>query len=514
MILSYSKLKVPIFFYLSLPAFLFLAFFLRLSVAIPCIAAYGLMLCFALRKDQTQKKMEKKITVSGVTLFILFLVVLLWTFLGGLNGHWFQTSDWDCRNAIFMDLITHRWPVRYQNGSALVYYIGHWLPEAAAAKLFLRFGGLELAWSIGQNLLWLWTSVGLYFLLLLLLIYHEVKNKKQILLVVLLLIFFSGMDIIGTILTGRLGEFFSPNELHLEWWSGRYQFSSITTCVYWVFNQSVIPWLAVMCFLHEKTPKNYVFLGIACLSCGPFPMVGLTVLMLVRGIEYLVEETGAEKYNWKKRILELFSPGNLLGCFVVLPVYILYYACNIATSQTMARESSGGMLERTIQQFSDNFIKSLICFVAFFVLEAGIYLVLIYRERKNDPLYYAVFVSLLLIPHFQIGLSMDFCMRVSIPALFLLMVYCGEYLLHHLNSLKKPWGPEKIRTLLIAACLLIGAVTPCVEIGRGVYHVITEQTIELAYDPIYSFENEPVTYNFSTEFPDKTVFFKYIGKNI
>ena len=41
MTLSYSKLKTPIFLYLSLPAFLFLAFFLRLSVAIPCVAAYG-----------------------------------------------------------------------------------------------------------------------------------------------------------------------------------------------------------------------------------------------------------------------------------------------------------------------------------------------------------------------------------------------------------------------------------------------------------------------------------------
>ena len=517
MTLSYSKLKTPIFLYLSLPAFLFLAFFLRLSVAIPCVAAYGLMLYFALRKDRTLPKAEKTIKVSGVTLAVLFLVILLWTFLGGLNGHWFQTSDWDCRNAIFRDLITHRWPVRYQNGSALVYYVGHWLPMAGVAKIFLHFGGLELAWSVGQNLLWLWTAAGLYFLLLLLLVYHEVKDRKQILLVVLLLIFFSGMDIVGTVLTGRLGEFFSPNELHLEWWSARYQFSSITTCVYWVFNQSVIPWLTVMCFLHEKTPKNYVFLGIACLSCGPFPMVGLVVLMLVRGMEYLVTVLKAKDHVGKKRAWELLFPSNLLGCITVLPVYLLYYTCNTATSQTVAQDSVGifiGMLERTIQQFSENFIKSLVCFAAFFVLEVGVYLVLVYREHKRDPLYYAVFVSLLLIPHFQIGLSMDFCMRVSIPALFLLMVYCGEYLLHHLNNLKKPWSPEKIRTLLLAACLLVGAVTPCVEIGRGVYHVIAERTTELAYDVIYSFENEPVMYNFSTEFPDKTLFFRYLGKGV
>ena len=151
--LRYSKLKVPIFLYISLPAFLFLAFFLRLTAAVPCIAAYAAVLCFALRKDPEAAGAEKQITVPARTLTVLFLLVLLWTFLGGLNGHWFQTSDWDCRNAIFRDLITHDWPVRYQNGSALVYYIGHWLPAAGLAKLLLPLGGLDLAWHcrVGQG---------------------------------------------------------------------------------------------------------------------------------------------------------------------------------------------------------------------------------------------------------------------------------------------------------------------------------------------------------------------------
>ena len=507
MTLRYSKLKLPVFLYLSLPIFLFLAFFLRLTVAVPCIAAYAAVLCFALRKDLKAEKAEKQINVPVRTLVLLFLLVLLWTFLGGLNGHWFQTTDWDCRNAIFRDLITHDWPVRYQNGSALVYYIGHWLPAAGLAKLFLPLGGLDLAWAVGQNLLWLWTAVGIYFVLLLLLTYHGIQGKKQLWLVVLLFMFFSGMDIVGAVLTRHMHFLFSPEVLHLEWWASRYQFSSITTCIYWVFNQSVIPWLTVACFLQERTPRNYIFLCIACLSCGPFPLVGLAVLMLVRGIEYLVQ--GVRNHAVGQSIRELLLPGNLLGVVTVVPVYLAYYVCNNATSGTA---EEGGILSTTIQWFSENFAGSLLYFLVFFVLDVGVYLVLVYRDQKRNPLYYTVFVSLLLIPHFRVGLSYDFCMRVSIPGIFLLMVFCGEALLKHLDELKQPKFSQKAQTLLLVVCLLIGAATPCVEIGRGFYHVLTEHTTELACDPIYSFENESVTYNFSTEFPEETFFFQRLAR--
>ena len=70
------------------------------------------------------------------TILLVFAFSLLWTYLGGMNGYYYQSTDWDCRNAIYFDLIQYKWPVTYdQNGAALVYYIGHWLPPAALAKL-------------------------------------------------------------------------------------------------------------------------------------------------------------------------------------------------------------------------------------------------------------------------------------------------------------------------------------------------------------------------------------------
>ena len=515
MSLSYSRLKAVVFAYISLPVFLFLTFFLRISIALPSIAVYGAMLYFALRSERREE--EKKIELSTRIMFLLFLAVLAWTFLGGLNGHWFQTTDWDCRNAIFRDLITHTWPVRYANGSALVYYIGHWLPVAAISKIVLRLGGLDMAWAVGQNLLWLWTAVGVYLVLLLLLVYHEVKTSKQVLLVALLFVFFSGMDLIGAIATKHIGNLLSPEVMHLEWWTSHYQFSSLTTCIYWVFNQTVVPWLTVICFLFERTPANYIFLFVACLACGPFPAVGLAALMFARGIEYLVQ--GLRTYASRKYFAKLLYPGNLLGTLTIVPIYLVYYGCNNATNDMTAYRAEGiaalqnvSFVEKSLQWFAENFKVSVIYFAIFFVLEAGLYLILLYCDKKSDVLYYAVWVSLLLFPHFHIGKYIDFCMRVSIPALFVLMVFCGEAILRYCEERKKSGHIKRMQIRVLVVCLLIGAATPCVEIGRGFYHVAKEKTTALSYDPIYSFETQPVMYNFSTEFPDKTIFFQYLAR--
>lgn len=515
--LSYSKLKFPVFAYISLPVFLFLAFYLRLSVGIPCIIAYAVAMFVALKKDKKIKEVEKQIVISKKVLVLLFVFVLLWTFLGGLNGNWFQSSDWDCRNAIFRDLITHYWPVRYwQSNSALDYYIGHWLPAAAIARLIFRIVGEDIAWTIGQNLLWIWTAGGLYLLLLLLMTYHRVKSKQQILVILLVTVFFSGLDIAGVLLTDKVEWLLAPDVLHLEWWSGNYQYSSITTCVYWVFNQSIIPWLTVMCFLFEKTPSNYIFLCTACLACGPLPLVGLAILMLVKGIEYLVTESKSGML--RKAIWRVFFPANLLCLVIVVPVYLAFYLCNNATSGTLNGDTASvevvvenaGFLTNIVNWVSNNFLE----FLVFFFLEVGIYLILTYRENKKNSLYYAVWISLLLIPHFKVGMSNDFCMRASIPSVFLTMAFCESMLLKNIETIqdKNVEIKKKIRVYLLIVALLIGAVTPCVEIGRGIYHVVTEKTIHLAWDPIRTFDNDSVTYNFSATDPDSKFFFQHFAQ--
>ena len=388
MIINYSKLKRIVFIYISLPVLVFLAFYLRPIIAIPCSIVFFFALFSSFKKNQGED--IKEITVNLKLMCILFTAVLLWTFLGGLNGHWFQSSDWDCRNAIFRDLITHSWPVIYEkSNSALSYYFGHWLPVAAFAKVIYWIFGESVAWEVGQNLLWIWTTIGLFLLLLLILLYCNANNKKQITIVVCVFVFFSGMDIVGAVITNKVPYLMSLPIMHLEWWCASYQFSSITTCVFWVFNQSVIPWLVVLCFLFENSFKNYVFLAISCIACGAFPFVGLIILMIVKIFLGLINEI--RKNSLRNFFVDVFSLSNILCFLFIIPVYSLFYVTNNAISDTIekiftlsklsgAQENSMGASVNIYDWFYEHVFK----FSIFFMIEIGCYFLLLYKEHKKD----------------------------------------------------------------------------------------------------------------------------------
>ena len=101
-------------------------------------------------------------------------------------------------------------------------------------------------------------------------------------------------------------------------------------------------------------------------------------------------------------------------------------------------------------------------YLLFYLLEFGIYLYFICRYRKKDSLVYLLTAILLICPFIKVGNDHDFCMRASLPALFILMLLCMETF-------------EKIRLegkkyLLAAYCvvLLLGSLTAVNEIRRSV----------------------------------------------
>ena len=111
--------------------------------------------------------------------------------------------------------------------------------------------------------------------------------------------------------------------LHLEWWmDGKMQFSSLTTCLFWVFNQCVIPWIVILCVLQEKTIRNYVLLGICALISGPLPFLGVFVYMVCNAVVLLVK--AIKEKTTKEYIRNLASIQNLLS-LLIIPVIFLYY---------------------------------------------------------------------------------------------------------------------------------------------------------------------------------------------
>ena len=99
----------------------------------------------------------------------------------------------------------------------------------------------------------------------------------------------------------------------------------------------------------------------------------------------------------------------------------------------------------------------------FVVLEAGVYIFCLRKEllRYDDYLLVAS-LELIVIPLYKLTDANDFCMRASIPALFILCISVIRYLLHHKNK----------TCLALALCLLIGAATPATEMLRSTKYML------------------------------------------
>ena len=508
--LTYQKLKPFALSYLTAPLAVFFAGYLRAPFAVAGLAVLAFAWWYAVCKTPQVKQVgqeEQGITLSVPKLVLLFALMLLWGYLGGQTGFFYQNSDWGYRNAIYRDLITNSWPVYYpQKDTALVYYIGHWLVPAALTKPVYALFGLDAAWMFARMALWGWTALGTYLAALNLLVYLRADTGKKQGIGLLFLIFFSGMDILGALYSSRLPDLLAYDAMHLEWWTNDFQFSSLTTCLFWVFNQTVGAWLATVCFLQEKDCRNYLLLGTACLMCGPFPFVGLVIFMVVRGIVLLAQR--------QKGVLQsAFSPANVLVLVVVLSITASYFLANNAFGYSVLGETVAGN-QAAQQTFGQNVLTSLQKgMLVFYLLDAGIYLLLLWRQNRRSWLFYTCAVSLFIIPFFKVGQGCDFCMWVSIPAIFILMTLCARYFIALVGT---KWRDGTLAqhavTILLAATLLIGACTPAMEIYRGICHIAKEGTFCLENEEPYTLADRPVSLNFETQNCENKLFFTYFAK--
>lgn len=510
--LKYSNLKHFAFLYIALPLCFFSIGYLKPWIAVVVTAGVLLALWRGAHEPNVMPGRDKMVEISLIQMGILFVIMLLWTYLGGLNGCFYQSDDWQIRNAIFRDMITHEWPVTYNNGSALTYYIAFWMPPAAIGRLiYLLTGELGIAWSIGNNMLWIWTTVGQFLISLLLIVYLGAHSVRKQIVTIVIFVLFSGLDVVGVAIRNAFAEYFAPNYLHLEWWAGSRQFSSITTCLYWVFNQAVVPWLAVMCFLFEKDARNYLLIGSSCLICGPFPFVGLVLCMIVRWAESLVNSI--KRAQWKQMLKKTFSLQNVVVLLTALPPIALYFVSNYAFSQGVgtAATAFGVQTEQSVTLLESIANYVTLPLIAFLGLEVGVYLMLLWWKYRRNTMFYAIGLMFAILPYFRIGVSADFCMRTTIPPIFILMIMVMESVLEGMDTFKTDGRNKRLALCSLVATLCIGAVTPGVEIYRGIYNVITEGTVMLAKDDQKTLDVPKRAYNFVAAcYPDKP-FYKYLA---
>ena len=557
---SYRNLRVFAFGYLLLPVLIFLVFNVKRLISFPVALILIAVYLFAIKERNGTVKEERKFTMP-ISFFWIFLVICaIWCYMGGQGGLYYQTSDWNERNAIFRDLISNNWPVYYPStNTVMTYYIGHWLPAAFLARaLFLATSNQALAFSVGNIFLAIWTLIGVMITLLLQLYSANPKTKKGMWLVLALLIGFSGMDIVGYIIKNP--TFANAFEvLHLEWWAEHSQFSSNTTCLFWVFNQAIPAWITTLCFANEKTNRNYVFIISTALLSATLPCVGVAILMLGKaGIELI---NSIRLGIWKSYFKETFGLSNLATLFSWVPIICLYLISNSAFKNTGSQNHvvpwvmptrmilamiligiAGVVLGiywlnlrrkgKTDSPFLMGCSLLLIAMALFLsrsrymafgyflllALECGIHWLLLAKDHYRKPLFYITAFLLIIGPCIRVGIGADFCMRVTIPAITLLTMACGQKLVPFIERNKekpvKRW--EKRCCIALIIVLLIGSVTPAVEIYRGIHKTVTAGKLVQPADQIGTLNryhtSGGIYGNFVSDDFEDSLFFKYLAQ--
>lgn len=497
---------IGIYGYLTLPVIIFLMGWCRWYIGIPAalVVAASFWLCI---REHPCKKGNLSISANPMKCCIILLIILWWVGMSGIGGYVWQNEDHDWRNAIFDLLVEDSWPVtdsiavdgQLQERS-LIYYIGFWLPAALVGKLF----GLNAGYAV--QYVWAVAGILLFYALIC------AWRRKVVIWPLWVIIFFSGADAVGTLINSQSSlQIFGG--YHLERWARHYQFSSMTTQLFWVFNQAIPAWLvSAMVFLSEK-PRNLIFIWSLIMVSSTLPFAGLLPFILFflisRGeweksrnvpqllkniwknwgsfqnvlgggavglvtLSYLMGNISIGDSPVLSRLLS-FWRGNpvLLVIALVAVLFLLFaifwgtaalflhgkgrYVLNILRYLFIAGIIYTGSFVLLDSYRSDTYAYKLLFLFTFYMIEAGIYLVCLKNKVHDQVLFWITAIWLLVIPLIKIGSSLDFCMRASIPALLLIMLW----LIDALDTKERTW-----KIWILIGVFLVGSITPLHELKR------------------------------------------------
>lgn len=496
--ISEKWLIITTILYIYLPIFLFLYTWVKWYFA---VASTVLLLPAVIRmvRDYGKEK-QPKLTIDIGTCGIVVVLVLLFSYYMGYTGGAPQSADWNKHNAILHDLTTRKWPVYYETRehSMLTYYIAQYLVPSLCGKICASF-------TVTQWALYIWNAAGILLVLLQLFRFVKAQNWKKQLGTTAVFFFFGGLlpvaqQILSVLFRISIGaqydyfHFLNVNGYFL-------QYRSNLVSMRWVFPQCIVPWIVMLLLAeHQEKMEHYAALIIPVMLFGILPMVGLFVFAAVYAGKLLIEEKGNRKI-WKL----IFSPWNVMTLCSLGAVLLLYFGGNVFSDKP----------KEIGFQFVHYAGKNIWIYLVFCLFMYGVYALCVYRRKRHDVMYWTAAASLTVIPFFHMGSWNDFCMGVSIPAMFFLMTAVLEFLWEHTEDVRT----GMIKGALIV-CLFIGALYPMGEL----YQIIAEDRIgeRQAMDMDYSMQpyadrlrddiGYDMQYNYYTYDIEDDIFVQYLAR--
>jgi hypothetical protein len=382
----------------------------------------------------------------------------------GGTGHWvFANADWHLRDAVLHDLVTGAWPVGYgaEGGvpALLRAPIGYYLPAALVGKT----AGLAAA----HTAMAVWTAAGAT-LFLLQVLSRMPPRVGAALGSVAVIVSFSGLDVVGTLL--RVPDSVAHWDVtkHLEWWATRYQYSSMTTQLFWVPNHALGGWLGIGFLCRERGADTGDFADTADTTDSLLPMIVATVALwsplaalgLVPFVSCRVWDTAVRERSSRWLHPRVWAPALLVG--LAIAAYLTLDTGGIPAGWTLGRQGFGAAaIGADLWRQAE-----------FFLLEAGLIGWVILTIHRSAAVVLALCV-LAVLPVVRFGASNDFVMRVSIPSLAVLAIGACLALFAEPSpaAASAAAGPIRarlrIKKAVLVALLLAGAVTPFQEFSRA-----------------------------------------------
>jgi len=366
--------------------------------------------------------------LTGPTVARLLLCVggaALLLILGGEGRLLYANIDWQVRDAVLSDMIANPWPFAYADGNLLRAPIGMYLAPALVGKAFGREAA-DMA-LLAQNALFLGALLAIGSTLF--------SDRRHRLIALALFLLFSGLDLIGQIKVGHAAGL-NPSA-HLEGW-GPSQFSSTITLAFWVPQHALAGWLAALAVLLWRERR----VGLGTLLMLP-PLIALWSPFAALGLlPFLAVACVGDIRRRAIRPADLLLPGAATA--LALPA-LLYLA---------AGSDAVGLRAFPIRP--DIYLSFLTIEILPFLLIglAGL------KARFGGALFVTAALVLLVAPLIQIGGSIDFAMRATIPALAILIAHLAD-------MMGGGWAASARRKIALVALLCVGAATPVTEVLRA-----------------------------------------------
>lgn len=470
--------------YLLVSLFIFLCFWLNPLFAIISISAL-LFIWYKIFTDREHSEIIE-INIKKDYIIISALIAILWCFLGGIGGYFWQCQpDWNFRNATINDLTTHSWPVIYANRISLVYYFGFYLPPILLGKIlgsvFVLNNSGTIACANGISLIY--ASFGIFLCFLNLLILTKSENNKWII-SILIFILFSGMDL------------FIGSRPHQDW-HPPFSYLSNNIQLFFSYHIAIPIWLTTTLLLSRlKRIDFYGIFGILYIFFCPQTIYASGLIMAYFTIHSFIKH--CVNKDIKNFIKNLFDIKNILSIIILFPILYLFYMSNYIS-----------------QNFQFYLNKPSILAFQTIIFGAAIYLMLIGRKFYKNSLYYLISFILIIFPFIAFKTNYDFMMRATIPAFFIMMIMIIKFLYD------ENIGFRFLKYSLIL-CLLIGSIIPISLINK-VYLAWNFKISDMVKDNIKTFEGKITPYNKPTDNIydfrnyasinyNQYVFWKYIAK--